>query len=99
MEIFSLAICTYIAVAEISVRKVFYTGFTNTIFIFKGKKDIGPITFSVITFITRNMRILFHKAHLYKSIHFIFTLKKAYTANQNCVQLFHMWKYNQSTIS
>ena len=26
-------------------------------------------------------------------------VKKAYTANQNCVQLFHMWKYNQSTIA
>ena len=26
-------------------------------------------------------------------------LKKAYTTNQNCVQLFHMWKYNQSTIA
>ena len=27
-------------------------------------------------FITHNMRILFHKAHLYKSIHFIFTCGK-----------------------
>ena len=33
-------------------------------------------------FITHNTRILFHKAHLYKSIRFIFTC----TANQNCVQ-------------
>ena len=52
--------------------------------------------------ITHNTRILFHKAHLYKSICFIFTfshVKKAYTANQNCVQLFHMWKYNQSTVA
>ena len=47
------------------------------------------------------MRILFHKAHLYKSIRFIFTVEKAYTANQNGVQLCHkvMWKYNQSTIA
>ena len=50
-------------------------------------------------FITHNTRILFHKSHLYKSIPFIFTCEKAYTANQNCVQLFHMWKYNQSTIA
>ena len=26
-------------------------------------------------------------------------VEKAYTANQNGVQLFHMWKYNQSTIA
>ena len=50
-------------------------------------------------FITHKTRILFHKAHLYKSIRFIFTCEKTYTANRNCVQLFHMWKSNQSTIA
>ena len=45
------------------------------------------------------MRILFHKAHLYKSIRFISHVEKAYTANHNGVQLFHKWKYNQSTIA
>ena len=34
-------------------------------------------TYGISCFITHNMRILFHKAHLYKSIHFIFTCEKS----------------------
>ena len=46
----------YIAVAEMSVGNVFFnTGCTNTIFIFKGKKDTVPIMFSVITYIVKGM--------------------------------------------
>ena len=51
--------------------------------------------------------ILLHITREFYSINLICTnlyalfshVKKAYTANQNCVQLFHMWKYNQSTIA
>ena len=32
---------------------------------------------AVLPFITHNTRILFHKAHLYKSIRFIFTCEKS----------------------
>ena len=62
------------------------------------KKYVRFENYNISIFITHNTRNLFHKAHLYKSIRFIH-VKKAYTANQNCVQLFHMWKYNQSTIA
>ena len=51
--------------------------------------------------------ILLHITREFYSIKLICTnlyalfshVKKAYTANQNCVQLFHMWKYDQSTIA
>ena len=36
-----------------------------------------PSSFYVHIFITQNTRILFHKAHLYKSIRFIFTCEKS----------------------
>ena len=70
-------------------------------FLLSPGRDTGlpPLNSPVAIFITHNSRILLHKAHLYKSIRFIFTCEKAYTANQNCVQLFHMWKYNQSMIA
>ena len=48
--------------------------------------DIDP-DFHSIKLICTNLYALF--SHV----------KKPYTANQNCVQLFHMWKYNQSTIA
>ena len=35
------------------------------------------VSHPVLTFITHNTRILFHKAHLYKSIRFIFTCEKS----------------------
>ena len=51
--------------------------------------------------------ILLHITREFYSIKLICTnlyavfshVRKPYTANQNCVQLFHMWKYNQSTIA
>ena len=51
--------------------------------------------------------ILLHKTQEFYSIKLICTnlyalfshVRKAYTANQNCVQLSQMWKYNQSTIA
>ena len=53
------------------------------------------------------MPLLLHITREFYSIKLICTnlyalfshVKKAYTANQNCVQLFHMWKYNQSKIA
>ena len=50
-------------------------------------KLIPTDSFISTSTITYNMRIVFHKAHLYKSIRFVFTC-----ANQNGVQLFHMWR-------
>ena len=52
------------------------------------------------------LMILLHIAWEFYSIKLICTnlyalfshVEKAYTANQNGVQLFHMWKYNQPTI-
>ena len=43
----------------------------------------------------------FHSIKLIcRNLHALFShVKKGYTANQNGVQLFHMWKYNQSMIA
>ena len=49
--------------------------------------------------------MLFYLLHItreFYSMKLIYTnlcKQKAYTANQNGVQLFHVWKYNQSTIA
>ena len=56
---------------EINATERSKTGSTEQVLIMFPLKD------KIMQFITHNTRILFHKAHLYKSIRFIFTCEKS----------------------
>ena len=65
----------------------FEKSFKITFGTFEG--EIPELETYIYIFITRNTRISFHKAHLYRNLYAIFShVKKAYTANENGVQLF-----------